>query len=108
MAKIKIRHPAYSLVMCDLSAAEVRTAINSAINWTEDGSMGDVYREISYEKESEDNYLALYSYELLQTPDKPKSVYTLDVGDVILDEDKNSYEIISKTRLGDKFNLKIK
>lgn len=100
MPKIKIKTPPYSLVACDLSAAEVRTAANAA----QDKEMIKAYKAFKYEKEFT-NSIELYSYERLNTTNGYKSLHILTTEDILLDKDENQVKIIKLEDEGDKNKL---
>lgn len=100
MPKIKIKTPPYSLVACDLSAAEVRTAANAA----QDKEMIKAYKAFKYEKEFT-NSIELYSYERLNTINGYKSLHILTTEDILLDKDENQVKIVKLEDEGDKNKL---
>lgn len=100
MPKIKIKTPPYSLVACDLSAAEVRTAANAA----QDKEMIKAYKAFKYEKEFT-NSIELYSYERLNTTNGYKSLHILTTEDILLDKDENQVKIVKLEDEGDKNKL---
>lgn len=100
MHKINIKTPPYSLVACDLSAAEVRTAANAA----QDKEMINAYRAFQYEKDFT-NSIELYSYERLNTINGYKSLHILTTEDILLDKYENQIKIIELKDEGDKNKL---
>ena len=102
--KIKVRHPKYTFVAADMSAAEVRTAANAAYLYTGMGKMIDAYRSYDYEK-SFTSSIVLYSYERLKTKNGLKTLYILSTDDILLDEENNEVKIIKKEEEGDKEKL---
>lgn len=100
MNKIKVKTPNYSLVMCDLSAAEVRTACNAS----GDTQMRNAYLKYDYEKDA-DKCIDVYSYEIIPNLRDNVSSYVLDEGDIILDEEGNKFKITKKEFIDDKIRF---